>query len=496
MSTITSTYDTGSETIDGVVFYTDGGNRPSGKYLGWGVHGYSYKDVVPKKGSGNTLYYPSSFGYVSKSDRKEGTIKTEITPLHYFDGYGCTSEFGSNNLAELMAARLATDKAIDLAPKKLLIRTDSEYLIKGSTDWSHSWVRNGWKKADGSVVPNSEYWKQLLKNYQSLKDLNCEIKIEWVKGHSDHLGNNLADKLATTGVMASANGESREQIDISVPEGYWKSTVDKHPFFYLKYLYFITNKALVTPGEYFICNQVKELELHGKRQSDASYSVVQLEKPEDIVEFVRSHHVELAGDFEHPAILRLDHIFKSDVYRAIEKYGKNSLVRKFTASQNRLSDLNTLDGEPLTHTQNPPRISQRTMDRLRELKDILENFKNNTGTDVISSMDITEYFFEKKSVTKKKETTEELHLRSEINSNFTSLPLIINFDGKDTKVIISMGIDLPNRNSLKAMESSKLKLTLLYWKPNDKILRYAVCINHNNDWGIWSGYDSNIVFLK
>lgn len=496
MTTNSTTYDTASESIDGVVFYTDGGNRPSGKYLGWGVHGYSYKDVIPKKGSGNTLYYPSSFGYVSKSDRKEGTIKTEITPINYFDGYGCTQEFGSNNLAEVLAAKLATDKAIDILPKKLLIRTDSEYLIKGSTDWSHSWVRNGWVRADGKVVPNAEYWKQLLKNYQTLRDNNCEIKIEWVKGHSDHLGNNLADRLATTGVMASANGESREQIDVSPPEGYWKSNVDKHPFFYLKYLYFITNKSIQTKGEYFICNQVKELELHGKRQSDASYSVVQLEQPEEMVEYVRQFHTELAGDFEHVSILRLDHLFKADTYKSIEKYGKNALVTKFNVNHSRLSDLHTLDGEPLTHTQNPPRISQRTLDRLRELKDILENFKNNTGTDVITSLDITNYFFETKKITKKKEEIEELHLRSEINSNFTSLPLIINVEGKDIKVIVSLGIDLPNRNALKALESGKVNLSLLYWKPNDKVIRYAVCIKHNNDWGIWSGYDANIVFLK
>jgi ribonuclease HI len=496
MSTNSPTYDTGSEIVDGVVFYTDGGNRPSGKYLGWGVHGYAYKDIIPKKGSGNTLYYPSSFGYVSKSDRKEGTVKTEITPINYFDGYGCTQEFGSNNLAEVLAAKLATEKAIDIAPKKLLIRTDSEYLIKGSTDWSHSWVRNGWKRADGSVVPNADHWKQLLKNYQLLRDSNCDIKIEWVKGHSDHLGNNLADKLATTGVMASANGESREQFNTSPPEGYWKSNVDKHPFFHLKYLYFITNKEFLNKGEYFICNQVKDLELHGKRQSDASYSVVQLKEPEYMVEFVREHHAELAGDFDHTSILRLDQLFKSDVYRAIESYGKNALVRKFTANQHRLSDLNTLDGEPLTHTQNPPRISQRTLDRLRELKDILENFKNNTGTDKLTSLDITDYFFEKKSTVKKKETITEFHLKSEINSNFTSLPLIINIDGKDTKIIISLGIDLPSRNSLKAMENSDLKISLLYWKPNDKVVRYGVCIKHNDDWGIWSGFDSNIVFLK
>jgi hypothetical protein len=215
-----------------------------------------------------------------------------------------------------------------------------------------------------------------------------------------------------------------------------------------------------------------------------------------MVEFVREHHAELAGDFDHTSILRLDQLFKSDVYRAIESYGKNALVRKFTANQHRLSDLNTLDGEPLTHTQNPPRISQRTLDRLRELKDILENFKNNTGTDKLTSLDITDYFFEKKSTVKKKETITEFHLKSEINSNFTSLPLIINIDGKDTKIIISLGIDLPSRNSLKAMENSDLKISLLYWKPNDKVVRYGVCIKHNDDWGIWSGFDSNIVFLK
>lgn len=496
MSKEQSTYDTGTERLDGVVFYTDGGNRPSGKYMGWGVHGYSYMNTIPKKGSGNPTYYPSAFGYVAKADKKEGTVKTEITPINYFDGYGCGGEFGTNNLAEVLAAKLATEKAIDYYPKKLLIRTDSEYLIKGSTDWSHSWVRNGWKRADGSTVPNANHWKELLQNYQKLRDNNCDIKIEWVKGHSDHLGNNVADHLATIGVMASANGETRQQIDVSPPEGYWKNTVEKHPFFALKYLYFTTVPSALIKGEYFISNQVKEQELHGKRQSDASYSVIHLEKPDEMVEYVRSHHTSLAGDFENTAILRLDQLFKANTWNAIDKYGIHAFVRKFNANQHRLTDLNTLDGEPLSHSQTPPRISQRSIDRLSELKDILVNFKEGTYENVISKIDITDYFFTKKETVKKKETITETILRPEINSNFTSLPLVVNVEGKDTKIILTLGIDLPSRNNLKSMDDGVVEMNLLYWKASDRIIRYAVCIKYNNDWGLWSGYDANIVFLK
>ena len=66
---------------------------------------------------------------------------------------------------------------------------------KGITEWLKGWKRNGWKTAAKQPVKNADLW-------QRLDALNARYKIDWrwVKGHSGHPGNELADQLANKGV--------------------------------------------------------------------------------------------------------------------------------------------------------------------------------------------------------------------------------------------------------------------------------------------------------
>ena len=493
MKTEQTTYDNTSEQVDGLVIYTDGGSRPNGKYMGWGIHGYTYKNQEPKKGTGNPGYYPSAYGYIPKADKKEGGAKTEITPINYIDGYGSSLSYGTNNLAEVMAAKLATDKAIELKPKKLLIRTDSEYLIKGSNEFSYHWIKNNWKRQDGTPVPNANQWMELLNNYETIKQAGCKIKIEWVKGHSDFLGNTMADRLATVGVMGSANGENKEQVDTVAPEGYWKNTVDKHPFFCFKTMYFTTMSKNQHPGEYFIGEQDKEIEYLGKRKSDGAYGVIYLKEPEPIVDLVRQYQSKLTGSFDNIVLLRLDHLFKHHVYTFVERYGINALVKKF----NDKLDLNTTDKEPLTKELVPPRIAQRSIDALADLKNILNSYKTgNYNKDKFNIVDLTHIFYEQKSVEKKKETVITTHLKADISSAFTSFNVDVSIKDKFYKIILSLGIDLPNRNTLKSLEDNTTKIQLIWWYDSEKVIRYATVIDYKEDYGIWAGYYSNMLFLN
>jgi len=75
--------------------------------------------------------------------------------------------------------------------KNLTIFTDSVYLKDGITIWINNWEKNNWKTSDKKNVKNVDLWKKL-------KDLikNSEIEWNWIKGHSDHPMNELADRLA------------------------------------------------------------------------------------------------------------------------------------------------------------------------------------------------------------------------------------------------------------------------------------------------------------
>lgn len=489
--------DENKETLDGLICYTDGGSRPNGSYVGWGFHGYTYSEEKPKKGAGILTHFPTASGYVAKSEKDTLSIP-EVKPIQYFDGYGSQQEFGTNNLAELLAINLATTKALDLDIKKLLIRTDSEYIRKGVNDWSHNWVRNNWKKADGSVVPNSNKWISLLKNIGDLKNKNVEFKVEWVKGHSDRdnsrpdvYGNIVADRLATVGVIGSINGESMEHVTIKNAEGYWKSTVEKNPLIDHKRLYFNTLDESSVPGEYYLGNHGRDDDMLGKKMADGTYSVIKLKEKDPIIELIKDYHTSMSGHLDTIVMIRLDCLFKQLTYEYIENYGKNALVRK---KRDRL-DLYTLNDEPLTREIRPPKLAMRAIDALSSLKAILYNYIEGNVSEY-SLIDLTDHFYEKVEIVKPKSTTIKCSLKKEFGSGILSLPLAITVEDKEVPVILTLGVDCPSRNSLKAMEDNEPKITLITWKEALGVLRYCTIVENNTGVGIWAGVYSNIVFIK
>lgn len=99
----------------------------------------------------------------------------------------------TNNRMELMAAI----KGLEALKRScdVVLTTDSQYVRKGITEWIHGWRKNGWKTAAKKPVKNADLWQQL-------DHLTARHNVEWrwVKGHSGHAENELADALANRGV--------------------------------------------------------------------------------------------------------------------------------------------------------------------------------------------------------------------------------------------------------------------------------------------------------
>ena len=99
----------------------------------------------------------------------------------------------TNNIMELTAAI----KALEFlkVSSNVVITTDSKYVIQGITEWIHNWKERSWKTASKKPVLNKELWKELdrLTNLQS-------VKWKWIKGHSGHRENEIADQLANKGI--------------------------------------------------------------------------------------------------------------------------------------------------------------------------------------------------------------------------------------------------------------------------------------------------------
>lgn len=99
----------------------------------------------------------------------------------------------TNNRMELQATIEAL-RAVK-RPCKIRITTDSVYVKNGITQWIHGWKKNGWRTAQKKPVQNAELWQQL-----DALVAQYDIEWAWVKGHSGHPGNEIADTLANEAI--------------------------------------------------------------------------------------------------------------------------------------------------------------------------------------------------------------------------------------------------------------------------------------------------------
>lgn len=99
----------------------------------------------------------------------------------------------TNNRMELSAAIEAL-KALK-EPCQVALTTDSQYVRKGITEWIQGWKRKGWKTAGNKPVKNVDLWQALDTQAQ-----RHQVEWHWVKGHSGHRENEIADQLANRGI--------------------------------------------------------------------------------------------------------------------------------------------------------------------------------------------------------------------------------------------------------------------------------------------------------
>ena len=80
-------------------------------------------------------------------------------------------------------------------PVRVRIYTDSQYVMKGVTEWLASWKRRGWKTADRRPVKNMDLWQRL-----EAALVPHQVEWQWVRGHSGHPENERVDQLARAAI--------------------------------------------------------------------------------------------------------------------------------------------------------------------------------------------------------------------------------------------------------------------------------------------------------
>ena len=121
-------------------------------------------------------------------------------------GWGVLMRFGDNEKELWGGEHNTTNNRMELTAaieglkslkrgSLVTLTTDSQYVRNGITQWITNWKIKGWRTANKQQVKNQDLWQKLdeLSQYH-------DITWHWVKGHSGHRENDLADVLANRGI--------------------------------------------------------------------------------------------------------------------------------------------------------------------------------------------------------------------------------------------------------------------------------------------------------
>ena len=116
-------------------------------------------------------------------------IQYQDNEKEYFGGNKNTT----NNQMELQAAI----EGLKLLKEECIVNltTDSKYVMQGITSWIKKWKINKWKNSNKKDVKNKELWIELDKLC-----MKHDVRWNWVKGHTGHEQNEIADILANKGI--------------------------------------------------------------------------------------------------------------------------------------------------------------------------------------------------------------------------------------------------------------------------------------------------------
>lgn len=116
--------------------------------------------------------------------------------IYHAIGFQCKNT--TNNRMELQALYEALMLADELYPnEKVKIISDSAYCINMVTSWIFNWARNRWQTAAKKPVENLDLVQAI---YKIIIRPFYHCSFEKIDGHSDYIGNEMADALATDNI--------------------------------------------------------------------------------------------------------------------------------------------------------------------------------------------------------------------------------------------------------------------------------------------------------
>ena len=131
---------------------------------------------------------PGGWGFLLRLRSADGPREKE--------GSGAEADT-TNNRMELSAVIRGLETLT--RPCAVELWSDSQYVVKGITEWMPGWKRKAWRRADGQPVMNADLWQALDAQLKIHR-----VKAHWVKGHAGHPENERVDRLASEAAKSIA----------------------------------------------------------------------------------------------------------------------------------------------------------------------------------------------------------------------------------------------------------------------------------------------------
>lgn len=467
-----------NEKIYTAVVYCDGSAGPSNPgFYGSGVHGYLYtdEDIKEKLNDSPNGYVMCTKGYV-KIDLAKNLPK--VLPSYYINGMYSYPEIGTNNMAEARAIsttiKLLLESGYNI--KKMIFKTDSNY-AKGIFDKVSV---EDYLISEVHMKPNSDIWFDVIDLYKELVKNNIELEMIKVLGHSDVLGNIITDSLANVARYSSEQKNIGNFFKITPGNKYWKPNIKKEPFFNVKSLFFTHVDREINPYRYTIMNYTTSNEI-GTNDNSALFGLVYTKGQFEDIEYILDLDKKLCNDNYTLSELNMSTYYSQEHNFYKENFGDMIYVPNKKDTGYNIFDM------PLTFStfQGLAKVAFNRTLQLEESYLRYIAFINKTKEVETEFIDITDLIYK---VNEKGKRVCFLDQKEKF------LEYTYKHEKKDVKVIISLGTEIMDRNTLKNIEK-EIKHVYLEVIKKDKILQTNIIIATEDVIGVYTNFFTRNIII-
>lgn len=328
-----------------MVVYADGSCRPNPGFGGYGLFGYTYKSVPRDKNTKHPMKAALRFTPhgVSK-DKSDETIEV----LNFYESaYAIDSSCATNNIAELMAAIHVLEwMLVDETIKRVLILTDSSYVVNSFTNNLKTWAKKDYRKQDGQVVSNVELWRSLEALRGAIESKGSVIEMQWVKGHSGDYGNDMADMYSVIASNAARLQKLQPSTafvtsihDSKLSYAEYKAGYEKKDIVYFfKDLFFSSQK--VQDSDHCFLSTTKDEPNTGRRTTDSIFLVNKGFVPL-FINKVKSFYRDMTRNYTCTCSMKLTKLENRDVLRIADQVPVEYLLLPIKNTPNRFGLIGT-----------------------------------------------------------------------------------------------------------------------------------------------------------